>query len=85
VRQVVAIPPNQCRIARVLEKKSQRRRFNVAVAEYHVGFTLMAGKYVSASNHVPRKWSFTELPASKLNAAIKRISNSHHIAWDSHF
>ena len=55
----------------------------MAVAEYHVGFALMAGKYVAASKHV--RWSFTELPASKLNAAIKRISNSHHIAWDSHF
>jgi hypothetical protein len=35
---VVAVPAAQGGVAGVGEKKWQRRRFNVAVAKYHVGF-----------------------------------------------
>jgi hypothetical protein len=36
VRQVVAVPAAQGGVAGVGKKKWQRRRFNVAVAKYHV-------------------------------------------------
>ena len=37
---MVAVPAAQGGVAGVGEKKWQRRRFNVAVAKYHVGFAL---------------------------------------------
>jgi hypothetical protein len=36
---VVAVPATQGGVAGVGEKKWQRRRFNVAIAKYHVGFS----------------------------------------------
>src|SRR5271170_7612479 len=41
VRLVVAVPAGQGGVAGVFKKKLQRRRFDVAVAKYHVGFALM--------------------------------------------
>ena len=41
--KVVAIPAGQGGVAGVLEKKVQRRRFNVTVAIYHVCLGLMTG------------------------------------------
>jgi hypothetical protein len=38
---MVAIPANQSRVARVIKKKFQRRRFDMAVAKQHVGFALV--------------------------------------------
>jgi hypothetical protein len=40
---VVAVPAAQGGVTGVFKKKFQRRRFNVAVAKYHVGFALMTG------------------------------------------
>ena len=45
VRQMVAIPAHQGRVAGIFKQKSQRRRFDVAVAKDHVGF---AGKLLGA-------------------------------------
>jgi hypothetical protein len=41
VRQMVAFPAGQGGVAGVFKKKLQRRRLDVAVAKYHVGFALM--------------------------------------------
>jgi len=41
---VVAVPAAQGDVAGVGEKKWQRRRFNVAVAKYHVGFAKLTVK-----------------------------------------
>jgi hypothetical protein len=38
MRQMIAVPANQSRVAGVGEKKWRRRRFNVAAAKYHAGF-----------------------------------------------
>jgi hypothetical protein len=43
VRQMVAVPVDQGVVAGVNEKQLQRRRFNVAIAKYHVGHSLMPG------------------------------------------
>jgi hypothetical protein len=40
---MIAIPAGQGGVAGVLEKKVQRRGFNVTVAIYHVCFGLMTG------------------------------------------
>jgi hypothetical protein len=37
---MVAVPAGQGVVAGVFKKKLQRRRFDVAVAKYHVGFAL---------------------------------------------
>ncbi len=39
---MIAIPAGQGVAAGVFKKKLQRRRFDVAVSKYHVGFTLMS-------------------------------------------
>jgi len=46
---VVAVPAAQGGVAGVGKKKWQRRRFNVAVAKYHVGFAEpgVAGEIIS--------------------------------------
>jgi hypothetical protein len=41
VRQMVAVPARQGRVAGVFKQKFQRRRFDVAVAKDHVGFALL--------------------------------------------
>jgi len=41
VWQMVAVPAGQGGVAGVFKKKLQRRRFDVAVAKYYVGFALM--------------------------------------------
>jgi hypothetical protein len=41
--QMVAVPTAQGVIAGIFKKKLQRRRFDMAVAKYHVGFALMTG------------------------------------------
>jgi hypothetical protein len=41
MRQMVAVPADQSRVVGGSQKKFQRRRFDVAVAKDHVGFSLM--------------------------------------------
>ncbi|HUZ07270.1 MAG TPA: hypothetical protein VMV89_07255 [Candidatus Paceibacterota bacterium] len=54
VRLLVAAPAGQGGVAGVFKKKLQRRRFGVAVANYHVGFALMTkpSSTLSIQNHV---------------------------------
>ena len=52
VRQVVAIPPDQSRIARVLKKELQRRRFNMSIAEDHIGFLVVPCKGLPSASKV---------------------------------
>ena len=39
--KVVTIPANESRIAAVLKKEFERRRFNVVIAKRNIGFALM--------------------------------------------
>ena len=79
VRQMVAVPAHQGRVAGVFKQEFQRRRFDVAVAKDHVGFALVTSQYVSESRYISQNsWR-------KETATIKAVSNSHHITWNSHF
>ncbi len=46
MRKMIAIPANQSRIARVIKKKMQSRRFNVAITEDNIGIALVTGQCV---------------------------------------
>ena len=74
---MIAIPTAQRFIAGVFKKKLQRRRFDVAVAKYHVGFALMTVK-ISMFIHSVQI-------TIKSYAAIKALAKCHHIAWTNHF
>src|ERR1035437_7332285 len=76
---VVAVPAAQGGVAGVGEKKLQRRRSNVAVAEDHVEFALMA------SRCAPLLIQVTQRLASEKNSANNTVTDSHHLAWADHF
>jgi hypothetical protein len=76
MRQMVTIPANQRRITGVFKKKFQRRRFNVAIAEYSVCFALMTGRCTSG---------IQVLVAHKENSTAKTVPQCHHLAWIYHF
>jgi hypothetical protein len=75
---MVTVPTAQGVIARVFKKKLQRRRFDVAVAENHVGFALVTGSRVTKS------FQFGQTGSRKNQAAQKIITDSHHFAWSNH-
>ena len=79
MRLMVTIPSAQGGVARVIEKKFQGRRFDVTVAEQHVGFALVARKRVPPSCHLTRGSSHEIL------AAIKAIAYRHHVTLVRHF
>ena len=89
MRQMVAVPAAQGGGAGVGKKKLQRRRFNVAVAKDHVGFALMTG----VASFGAAKFFFQAIsPPQNVYAvqddsiaALKPVTNCHHIAWFSYF
>src|SRR5882724_4761672 len=88
VRQVVAVPAGQGGVAGVFKKKLQRRRFDVVVAKYHVGFALMTRvtslgdlRFFTIENEVCEKINPLQLDCSISNYPIatnKPIANSNH-------
>src|SRR5208282_2886533 len=89
MRQVVTIPLAQSHIASVFKKRFQRWRFDVAVAEHHVGFALMPGRTSFGAPQVSLR--IISPPQSKntvLNKAItplESVTNRHHYTWGGNF
>ena len=75
---VVAVPAAQGGVAGVGEKKWQHRRFNVAIAKYHVGFALMANG--TGGFRIVRRMEPIQRQASQRTAARKTVAHRHHVA-----
>jgi hypothetical protein len=69
MRLMVAVPADQSGVAGVGKKKFQRRRLDVAVAKYHVGFT----------NLISHRWTrmkhrFTNFKTAHLHPVVWVLS-----------
>ena len=76
---MVIVPSRQSRVACVFKQEFQRRRLYMAIAEYHIRSTPMAGRNVAI---VRERF---DRPAHEQCGAIKTISDDHHIARNNDF
>ncbi len=86
VRLVVAVPADQGGVTGIFKKKSQRRRFDMAVAKHHVGFALMTSisPFRAAQiNFLRFIYAPQQTPAILNNvvAAPESVANRHHFTW----
>ena len=88
VRQMVAIPTHQRRVAGVFKEKFQRRRFDVAVAKDHVGFALVAGDRDGGAKKSCERIVSPKHALAAVNlvlVAVKTVSDGHHFSWTGNF
>ena len=79
MRQMVAVPACQSRVAGVFKKKLKRWRLDMAVAKDRVGFALMA------SQHVPEWLQICHWPSHQNAVRIKPVADSQHVAGGNDF
>jgi len=71
MRQMIAVPARQSRVAAVFKQEAQRRRFDVAVAKDHVGFALRRSNSVKPPRIV-RPLRVAEINRAVGDAAIEQ-------------
>ena len=88
MRQVITIPADKPGIGGVFKKNFQRRRFNVAIAKYNVGFGQMAGL---GWGRITKPYVRVVAPEQVLSGknlraiAMKAVADRHHCTWIENF